>query len=182
MIIHRPGLKHANADGLSRQPCRQCGLVSASEMTTETSKNSELPREESHVRISRTQPSMTHEVIREAQLNDPSMAWILEALEKTANRPDWEEVALKSLTVKTYWTRWKQLQVLSGTLYLKWETEDGKDIHWFLLLPKSLRGEVIEELHGGKWTPRFQKNICSSEVTLFLVWHEGRCSLQYKEM
>ena len=24
-IVHRPGLKHSNADGLSRLPCRQCG-------------------------------------------------------------------------------------------------------------------------------------------------------------
>ena len=25
-ILHRPGLKHSNADALSRLPCKQCGL------------------------------------------------------------------------------------------------------------------------------------------------------------
>ena len=27
-IIHRPGLKHNNADALSRMPCQQCGRQS----------------------------------------------------------------------------------------------------------------------------------------------------------
>ena len=30
-IIHRPGIKHANADGVSRIPCKQCGKVGTDE-------------------------------------------------------------------------------------------------------------------------------------------------------
>lgn len=26
-LIHRPGVKHGNADALSRRPCKQCGRV-----------------------------------------------------------------------------------------------------------------------------------------------------------
>ena len=41
-IIHRPGNKHANADGLSRIPCRQCGRQEdGSEMVAPVTSNEE---------------------------------------------------------------------------------------------------------------------------------------------
>lgn len=63
------------------------------------------------------------EEIRVQQLADPDIC-LLTKLEKGSPRPAWEEVSPGSSYLKTLWTRWNRLRVLSGELYRTWEKED----------------------------------------------------------
>ena len=85
-IIHRPGKKHGNAEGLSRRPCKQCGRVDDEEV--------EAPvQEAATVRVVAAEPAVTKENMREAQLEDPSMGWVIRGKEESGRRPDWKDVS-----------------------------------------------------------------------------------------
>ena len=81
-LVHRPGLKHGNADSLSRRPCRQCGRQEGKaqtpkyqETSTEVSRNIELVNSESIV-----QPCTDHE--EEPQMVDPEEDSLCEPVEQ----------------------------------------------------------------------------------------------------
>ena len=79
--------------------------------------------------------------MRQAQLEDSNIRPILEAMEtKTSS------LSFKS---KVLLEHWSQLEVRQGVLYRKWESEDGREIRWRLVLPKQRINKVLNELHAG---------------------------------
>jgi len=82
-VVHRPGLRHNNADALSRKPCRQCGrnddveeLVPPAEQLVRV--NAVLPNQFGSQYVdSSTDPLFGANVLREAQLKDPSLVVLL---------------------------------------------------------------------------------------------------------
>ena len=75
-IEHRPGRKHANADGLSRMQCKQCGRKEG-EMDTGILTHSLVTPEkddvDGFVRGIASQPSLSLDSLREAQLSDEGL-------------------------------------------------------------------------------------------------------------
>ena len=138
-IIHRAGRSHANADALSRKPCQQCGRQSEGErketLTSQT-RVIQMSQEDNRVEI------------RQAQLEDANVRPILEAVENQC-RPSKTESSAFSFKTKVLLEHWGQLEVRQGILYRKWESEDGKDIRWRLVLPKQRVADVLTELHAG---------------------------------
>ena len=130
-VEHRPGRKHGNADGLSRKVCKQCGrnddeaeetgtprepdgeqtpaLPTVVDRLEEAGEGPEVVR--AKVRGVCAQPQLPRDKIREAQLEDITMAWILRANEESNSRPKWEAVSDTSAAHKTLWSLWDQLQV-----------------------------------------------------------------------
>ncbi len=75
------------------------------------------------------------------------MAPILPILEEHKDRPIWEEVSSGPPVLKMYWAQWPLLAVREGVLYRKWESDDGKQSRWLIVLPRTLRSKVLQELH-----------------------------------
>ena len=80
-ILHRAGIRHQNADGVSRIPCRQCGRPD--EATTE--------------RIARIDGTVEDDwspmELSKQQREDPEIAEIRELLMKFPDkRPTWQEL------------------------------------------------------------------------------------------
>ena len=76
-IQHRPGKKHGNADGLSRQgPCRQCGLVDDNNCDSDNKLSSKRK-----INLVQLQPKWTTVELGEAQRADPDLALVIQALE-----------------------------------------------------------------------------------------------------
>ena len=174
-IQHRAGRNHGNADGLSRIPCngtacKQCERIEnnmdskgihvpkrlghdqhkTKQKTTEEDDKAATNKGSTVFTINRDQhwiQGMTNQEIRQAQLDDDIIGKVLRYKESRTERPPWSEISIECPRVKGYWTSWDHLCIKDGILYKKWENKSGG--HRILLaLPKSLRGDVLRELHN----------------------------------
>ena len=170
-VDHRPGRNHGNADGLSRRPCANCKQCERKEECEDHSACEESHGNESKVSSDEHRcaaakgtgstsvqgnreddtwlPALTNTDLRKAQLEDPCLDSIIRLKEKNKERPPWERVSLESPTFKRYWAQWSMLVMKDGVLYRNWESERGDEITWKLVLPESLRHEVLKQLHDG---------------------------------
>ena len=156
-IVHRPGKKHGNADGLSRKPCGQCGhsddvpsdLEAKTPMEDSNESETRQGEEGTVTRVVKMDANISNEDIRQAQLADASIAPVMSAKEGTGVKPSWVEASPRSAAAKVYWAQWDRLEVREGILCRRWESHDGKTISWQVILPSEFRKEIIGELHGG---------------------------------
>ena len=123
-IQHRPGLKHNNADALSRRPClaqhcKHCDRQE-SKARTLTAEEKIEPKVCAVVTIpaDSTLVDITHySDIRQKQMQDPDLRPVLEWQEKSKERPDWSAVSSCSPTTKHYWSQWKSMEMKNGVLH-----------------------------------------------------------------
>ena len=92
----------------------------------------------------------TNNELRQKQLADSNIAKVMEWKESTGTRPQWAQVSPENGTVKAYWSQWDRLQIRDGVLCRRWESTAGDTITWQLILPESLRNEVLLQLHNKK--------------------------------
>ena len=62
--------------------------------------------------------------------------------------PEREQVALKSPAIRKYWLCWSQVERRGGVLYYRWVSDIGSLSQLRLLVPKSLKREVMEFCHS----------------------------------
>ena len=91
---------------------------------------------------------ITLEVIRKHQMEDDTMAPILQWKEQKKPRPEWDTISNQSPHLKTYLAQWDLMEVRDGILVRRWESDDGKSVHFLTVLPQGLRKSVLKELHG----------------------------------
>ena len=124
--------------------CRECTIDDLSQQSSD--QDSEVIRS----RRVGAEPEISFAMIREKQLQDETIAHILVMKEKGKEKPEWEDVSPLASQTKTYWAQWELLAVKEGVLTKSWESNDGKSRKWLIVLPKSLRGRVMDELHASK--------------------------------
>ena len=108
--------------------------------------NEEVCDEERHVLDLLNNGILSVEILRTEQLKDPDLQKIID-FKEAGERPEWSAISHLSTTFKYYWARWDVLHLRSGVLYRKWETFDGTKFDWQLVLPKSFRHFVFQQLH-----------------------------------
>ena len=224
-IIHRPGKKHGNADGLSRRPCNQCGRShgqpyaddlrnagSTNCMYTSTPRPRQLkfmrptngsasitrsrstskhradnhvtgkhekprtPRRESKQKLRTAtiefQPEWDSSTLRRLQLEDSDIEVILKAREKSDEPPSWEEISPCSVATKAYWSKWSQLEVKDGVLHYVWTPpNDTGRVRKLIILPSSLRTDVIDELHNSKSSAHMGVFKTHQKLRIRYYWH-----------
>ena len=94
-------------------------------------------------------PEVSFESLLDAQLADETIGPVLRWTEG-GSRPDWDTISGKSPALKTNWSQWDMLSVQEGVLVKRWESQDGKEFKWLLVLPRSLRTQVLDMLHASK--------------------------------
>ena len=166
-IEHRAGTKHLNADALSRVPCKQCGLKAEQSsgpdppLAQSTPVSGEMDCQEESSRVSPVNTSvdeaqsvglecLSKEEIRQEQLRDKDLKFFIELLEEGKQRPAWEEISSESADLKFLWSRTEQLRMLENCLYLRWEDATGNNVSFKLLVPSSLRNQVVLQLHDAR--------------------------------
>ena len=167
-IIHRPGLVHSNADGLSRRPCSQCKRADCGE--TPDAEGAVPDNSTPKVRAIALSPSITNQTIREAQLEDKSIKPILIAKEGDGARPQWEDVSSESSSTKRYWSLWDLLTVRKGVLYRRWESDDGSEVVYKPILPLGLRNTILHELHATKTAAHLGRGKLASKIKQRYYW------------
>ena len=85
--------------------------------------------------------------MRELQLADPVLEK-LQVWKGSEKKPEWCEIVHKGLEIKYYWHRLQLLCLREDVLYRRWESDDGREIKFLLLVPKTLRQFILSQLHG----------------------------------
>ena len=163
-IEHRPGRQHGNADGLSRVPCRQCGmgglnlvqvLTRSQASRSQQDEPCKTPTDGNGVAESHHDQQQgcwvshfSHEQLRQYQLDDPIIGKVLNMLETESTKPSWQEVSKECADFKAYWSLWEILVQKDGVLYKQWLNPIDKTSHLQLIVPLSLRDQLMQELYG----------------------------------
>ncbi len=150
-ICHRQGRKHSNADALSRRPCRQCGRDShQSEEGIDC--GMDTPTHQVLVVDDQSHPNLqgwTTEEIRNLQLDDDHIGKVLRAKQKGGQKPSPEQLSGDSIETRRLVQLWDQLEVRHGQLLRRFESPDGSTHHLQLVVPRTLRENILREVHGG---------------------------------
>jgi len=100
-------------------------------------------------RIRRAMEPWTDSFLREKQVEDRNIKTVLEWIEAGA-RPDFNTVRAFSPSVKGYWQQYSSLYTENGVLYRRVEPAvDGQQAARQLILPRALRQEFLDLVHGG---------------------------------
>ena len=157
--IHRPGKRHGNADALSRLPCRQCGQQEPS------------PEPHASVVVSRVSLPCRYSQndLRRAQLEDPVIGPILSAREDD-RKPSNADAKGKSSHYRRLLQLWDQLIVQDWLLWRCYENDDGSSQHTQLIVPCSLRDQVLRDMHGGAMSGHFGEDKTLSRLREGFYW------------
>ncbi|CAI5646298.1 unnamed protein product [Oreochromis niloticus] len=145
-IQHRAGRQHGNADALSRRPCMavECRYCLRQE---------ERAQEALGVAAAQATASgggwlpLTPQQLKREQEADATLVQVGAWLE-AAQRPDWTGVSGQEPEVKAYYSQYNNLETHDGLLYRRWRAPgQGRDLLQ-LLVPRSLRSQVLELVHG----------------------------------
>ena len=159
-VVHRPGAKHGNADGLSRQPCRQCdrdhpdprpGRRNARLETVTSQKpsadNMQADADSTNVRLVTIQPRWTAQEFRAAQEADADLAQFLQAF-RTQQKPGPEVTSAWSRTARYYLRDWDRMELVDDVLARRWFDVRGQPAHLQWVVPRQLVADVLEQAHA----------------------------------
>ena len=65
-------------------------------------------------------------------------------IEKGLDKPDWNQVSDENTIAKTLWNQYARLKVINWVLYRKWIDENGITNKMQMLVPESLKKEILK--------------------------------------
>ena len=132
-LKHRPGVKHGNADAMSRSP------------SAEGSGSPEV-QEVNSIGTACFQ-RWSGDELAEEQRADPHLSVVINWLEAGGDRPSRAETQGTSQVTRNLLAQWNRLQLVDRVLYRLWESEDGSSTRSQLVIPRHLIPDVLEALH-----------------------------------
>ena len=149
-IQHRAGVKHGNADALSRRPpSEDDGLVAACRRLDPDWRRNRHPNNDT-VQAETTDINMVPAFNWvEIQKQDPDIRFVYDLVAVGANRPDHAEISAKSADVKTLCTLWDQLSVTSSGILVRNKTTAGRPCQQQKVVPYAYRNDIAVDMHKG---------------------------------
>ena len=89
-------------------------------------------------------------------------------------RPPWEEVAVLSLVTKGLWAKFKALRLWDGVLQRAWKEPATGEVRWQVVVPHSLRGEVLQAVHGAVGSGHFGVTKSLRRLRLGFYWGQHK--------
>lgn len=146
VIQHRPGHQHTNADALSRRPC----MAEACRYCHRQEGRDQGPPLAAAVcpvdPVRETEP-FSREQLKQHQGADLALVEVRRWLE-AGQCPDWSAVSSGGMELKVLHSLWGNLELHEGLLYRRWRAPRGGQDRLQLLVPRSLRPEVLHWVHG----------------------------------
>ena len=195
VIDYRAGKQHGNADGMSRVPCHPtsctchfdqddlpCGPCSkcARRSTSDTLRVSRVvTRHQSNFVDSDPEPwtgKHSAQELREIQLQDKHIAPVLLWKEELPERPCSSRLLDSDPETRYLWLSWDSLSVRNGVLYRKTES-DSCNTHWQLVVPYSLRDEVLNLCHNCLSSGHLGEKKTLARLLQFATWYKVRDSV-----
>jgi len=178
-VVHRPGHKHSNADGLSRRrepdSADECMAI-----TTETTPKhvpnddtNESPADEAAGHVEPSPEQFGHwnkEQLTVAQQEDIEIGPIVRMRLISEEQPSIETLLTESEATKVYWSQWDRLIAKDGLLYRKQSGKAGKPDSLQLLVPRQLREEGLQLCHTGMTDGHMDIRRTMDQVQRRLYW------------
>ena len=171
-VEHRPGKAHGNADGLSRIPCRQCG------MGDEDTKAVEACR--AVTRQGARDPDVAMEVRAEwvaDQRADPVLGRVY-TWKETETTPLATEIGGEGYALKALVAQLPRLEIREGLLG-RWWFVPGTVKSFQILVPEKRREEVWTSCHGGGVTGHMGRDRTLRRCQERFYWPDFRRDLTY---
>lgn len=165
-VIHRPGSKHGNADGLSRRPCEE-------DMCRYCCRQESLSEKEA-VTATVNFVSLQGVDLAASQRTDSDLAEIINLKQSGSNRPSWSQVSTKSPVFKCYWSEWETLELANDVLHRRWHTDTPNKSHLLPVIPKDLQGELLRYVHDNPSGGHFGRKKTLSKVKDKYYWINRR--------
>ena len=168
-IVHRAGIKHGNADSLSRKPCdktRCCRSVPDDNGNEFVCRAIGIATEEA----SETTEDWSSEVLAKCQEEDTDIGPIRNLLLTDNEKPDWDVVAGLSASAKTLWRQWDRLRIFRGVLMRRFEHPDGRLDRLQVIMPASKREEFVQLVHSGATGGHLGQRRTKFQVQLRAYW------------
>jgi len=147
-VEHRPGLKHNNADALSRIPCRQCGRTVETDSESLTTEMCRLVATDTNMAVTANE-MFEPAALRRAQQADAHVRPVLAWLESDCVPPPADVLRGESRQTKAYVAQWPQLSVRDGVLLRRF-VDSHSITRWNQLIPPpACRSEIIRLAHNG---------------------------------
>ncbi|KRX39366.1 Retrovirus-related Pol polyprotein from transposon 17.6 [Trichinella murrelli] len=127
-VVHRPGKQHGNADALSRQSCKQCGMGSPCQA------------------ISLNAISCGGEnMIKQWQEDDPEIQQVIKWLSMNS----WPDKAPEgSRILKSLWAQRRRMKMTNGVLTREWEALCTNKKTMLPVIPRARVPEVLDLIHN----------------------------------
>jgi len=168
-IEHRPGVKHGNADVLSRRPCSIKTCVCKSPQSRLFGEPADTFRTAALTVLDNVSaedgactrmdgPSATsalqddlweRDALKKAQDADLDISYIYKKILAEEGKPTWNEMSAQSHNAKVLWSFWPRLTVRGGILFRRFYREDGSESHLQVVLPRIFREHFLQLTHGG---------------------------------
>ena len=177
-LIHRPGIKHGNADALSRGPCTQCGgdhdsikIKRGRHKTAESVKPVQTRKQRCQQPKAATwvnQFTFDLSDLQTAQDRDPVLSrvktWV-----QAEKRPNFDDISLEGRDMKFYWGQFQSLQLRDGILVRELERELFGP-KYQILVPLSMREQVLKECHEARTAGHLGRNKTTANVKRRFLW------------
>ena len=103
------------------------------------------------------------------QLDDPEIGPVLLWVEK-GKRPFGQEVCQKGPATRHYWNLWSSLEIHEGVLYRQFFYKQGTGNHLQLLLPRSMKADVMRQMHNGLLSGHLGRKKTKEKVLQRYYW------------
>ena len=141
-IEHRPGRIHSNADGLSRQHCKQCwGRLPKTPWIDELDRANDCVGPLG-LHALQLLPELSNETVAELQANDSTLGLIKSWLD-TEYEPNTDDLRQLPPDGRKLWTERNSLMISNDVLLRRTETD------YQLVVPDALRRRLFETAHSG---------------------------------
>jgi hypothetical protein len=139
-IEHCNGSNHGNSDALSRRPHQQESGLALTERTCLRIREQETPAWPEDEQI-------TLAVLKEAQMNDPTLRPLIEILQAGVERSVWDQIQPSSEETRILWAQFQSLLLRDEVLYRQFHRADGTVSHLQFVSPASLRSSFLRHIH-----------------------------------
>ena len=113
--MHRPGVRHRNADALSRRPAaREDSSDEESEICAAARKDNTSEDGLAHAKVE--DPNQLSKSMADLQQEDPDIRPILQLQQRQKDQPCPDEVLSESEATKVLWGQWHNLSLVNGVL------------------------------------------------------------------
>ena len=151
-IVHRPGVRHGNADALSRHPCpvrTPCTACKPEPEETDFGRCDAVQQAEGLHPSEVKGELWTRETLVEAQKRDREIGPVYAALKASSEQPSGRAVGLWSRGSKILWHQWPRLSLRDGVMYRRWEDPEGVRTSWQVVVPEEFRKPLFDRAHSG---------------------------------
>jgi len=108
--------------------------------------------------------------LRDAQEQDPDIGRVLALFNESSDKPSWETVAIHSEEARVLWNMWARLRVYDGVLQRKFESPDGLSVYWQTVIPKTMREEFLQHVHGGMTGGHLGREKTAAQIQRIAYW------------